>query len=336
MAPRKERVYEKLERPRRKEAEERPTAATAVAQPSPLTAAGNRALTRVVIARDTKAPPAPDAPAADAAMPEAEKERARRLILGPLRTASTQLEKREKANLGIVVRHVEPAHRAAWSIAWPHDQEHEVWNAFQRIDDIVVVLKSLKKDHRQVAVDVRHQWREALRRLKLFLTRAAASAKGDPDSGDVMLSEYTHEETVGVLVEQVEASIEDLARAPRTRDGYKDVADVAADVLHQLELGEDTTGGGGEVSGARGAFEAGLSALVTLAYGKDDLIDKSKGELDAAANVIAVIIGDAAPSADTDDTDTDPDPPPSPAGTAPPTGGKAPAAPPRSPPSGAP
>ena len=284
-----------------------------------------------VLARDFEVPPAPvtlDAPAEreKEAFPEADKERARKNLIGPLRAAAAQLGAGEKSDVASVLRHLRPTRAATAGVKWPESLRDQAFAAIDELEPVKVLLESLKLDHRQAVTRARQRWATARQELKLA-TKAIKDAR--PDSAknpDAKEREGATEDANAILALslQIDATSQDLAKAPRTQEGFKAVADTAADLVGQFDTihpPEATN----DVERAKDSVVEGLATIVPLAEGKAEAIAEAQKEIAEVANKLAGLVGDAPPEAAEPDEkhDDDPapahfDPPPSPHALPPP------------------
>jgi hypothetical protein len=143
-------------------------------------AIGNRALSNLIItgsvatraiARDPK-PPVPVKPAPPAVkkvnFPEAAKERARKMVVAPLRAVAENVAVGEKADIAWVLRHLKPIPTAVDGVNWPDDIDtfNAAYAALEEFDEVVTVLKSMKLDHRHAVRAAVHSWHTSKRSLE--------------------------------------------------------------------------------------------------------------------------------------------------------------------------
>jgi hypothetical protein len=345
-------MHERTEQHQQDEASE----PVAVEPPAPIandlalaSAVGNRALAMAIasqrggaparrIARDG-APPAPgtaDAPA-DAAndeFKEEDKERARRTIIGPLRAAATQLGAGPKANMGSIARHLRPVFLGVVGIKWkPPEVASEAVQALDDLPAIIDMVEDLKLSDRQKIGKIRGHWATSKRDLDQAEKRIRDANVPSKKHPDQQMREGAAEDMAAIMAlhDQVDATMKDLAEAPRTQEGYKAVLETAGNIMGQFETikpPDDFS----MVATARGAFIEGIGDLIVLAEGKEEAIKAAATELSQMADKIAGLVGDAPPEEHKDDDEPDPSATPTPAPVAPP--GPNPLPPPPPPPPG--
>jgi uncharacterized protein DUF4157 len=279
----------------------------------------------MVLSRDVEVPPAPltfNAPAEKEkdAFAEADKQRARTTVVAPLRAAAAQLGKGEKSDVPSVIRHLRPLRAAAAGVKWPEGVGDEVNGIMDGISLDRTLLESLKMSDRQAIAAAHKNWADA-RRLLAEVRRAIAAAEPDPKKNpDAQPREGSNRDTNAVLAlsAQIEATMTDLIKAPRTQEGFKSVFDTAgglAAMFDTIKPEEDPNG----VEGAKDSFMRGVANIMPLALGKEESLKQVQSDLNAAANQIAAFVGDEAPAADTGEPGKDDDekPPPQNSGTNP-------------------
>ena len=329
-------MQERIEQREHEDAPER----VAVEPPAPIandlalaSAVGNRALAMAVasqrannparrIARQD-VPPAPvtlNAPAEPEKdeFKEEDKERARRTVIGPLRAASTQLEAGPKANMGSIARHLRPVFVAAVGVKWkPADVASEAIEALDDLPAIIDIVEDLKLSDRQKIGKIRGHWATSKRDLDQAEKRIREANMPSKKHPDQQMREGAAEDMAAIMAlhDQVDATMKDLAEAPRTQEGYKAVLDTAGSIMGQFETikpPDDYS----FVATAKGAFIEGIGDLIVLAEGKEEAIKAAATELAQMADKIAGLVGDAPPEEHKDDDA--PDPSANPAPVAPP------------------
>jgi hypothetical protein len=258
-----------------------------------------------VLSRDVEVPPAPltfNAPAEKEkdAFPEPDKERARAMVIGPLRAAAAQLGKGEKADVPSVIRHLRPMRAAAAGVKWPDSVRDEVMSILDGISIDRTLLESLKLSDRQAVVAARKNWADARRELAA-VRKAINAAEPDPKKNpDATPREGSNRDVNAVLAlsGQIEATTTDLIKAPRTQEGFKTVLETAAGLLAMFDTvkpEEDANG----VARAKENFTLGLANIAPLALGKEESLKQVQKDLNDAADRLAGFVGDAAPAPDT-------------------------------------
>jgi hypothetical protein len=285
-----------------------------------------------VIARDPpkQAPTKPDPPAKKVDFPEADKERARKMVIGPLRAAAEKLGVGEKADIAWVLRHLKPIPTAMDGVNWPDDPAtmKAASDALEDFDNLLTVLKSMKLDHRHAVSGALHRWHSAKRSLEEAKNAVEAGVKETdhrkepPRSGAV-----SDINALSALEQEIDAVCEDLAKAPHSQEGMKDVAKTAGDLLGQFDTVQPGEAGG-VVEHAKAEFESGLATIIPLAEGKAETIKQAQKMIVEMANKLAAVLGDAPPAGDPSAPDDDPPvqvpppgalPPPKPPGGTSPT-----------------
>jgi hypothetical protein len=321
---RKEFAFEKLERPKPRQ-EDRDTDRTAVLDGqdtarNPLAAVGNRAVARAFGENVLARWPFPMVGGGQVSAPKmdtAQVELAKSIVIGPLRGAAKELDKGERANVRMVVRHLKPIRTASGAIAWPEDQAADVQSQLESVDDVVLLLDEVKKSHRQVRVDVRHRWKQAAHEIDLALGALAQNAKGDADTA---VADASSEQELQAVREQVQASLDDLDETPHTQDGYKGILSMALKVRDALDAVKPANDDGHAHDAAR-EFQEGIISIVPLATTKEEALRHATTEVNKIADELATVTGEAPPAPDAPDVDDEPDPPPSPAAQTPPAPG---------------
>jgi hypothetical protein len=283
---------------------------------------GNEVL---ALSRDVEVPPAPltfNAPAEREkdAFAESDKERARLMVIAPLRAAAAQLGGGVKADVPSVIRHLRIMRVASAGVKWPESVRDEIASI---LDDITLertVLESLKMSDRQAIAAARAHWTTAKRELAAA-RKAIKDSQPDPSKNpDATPREGASEDTSAVIAlsAQVDATIQDLVRAPRTQEGFQGVGAIAEGVFAQFDTVAPPEAVN-DVARAKESFGLGLANIAPLALGKEQTIKQIQDALQRHADRLAEIVGDAPPAADTgepgkDDEENNPphDPAPSP------------------------
>ena len=280
----------------------------------------------MVLSRDVEVPPAPltfNAPAVREkdAFPEEDKQRARTTVVAPLRAAAAQLGKGEKSDVPSVIRHLRPLRAAAAGVKWPENVGNEVNGIMDGISLDRTLLESLKMNDRQAIAAAHKNWAEARRELTA-VRNAIRAAEPDPKKNpDAQPREGSNRDTNAVLAlsAQIEATMTDLIKAPRTQEGFKTVFDTAgglAAMFDTIKVEEDPSG----VDAAKDSFMRGVANIMPLALGKEESLKQVQADLNAAANQIAAFVGDEPPAPDPGEPGKDDDekpPPPQNSGTNP-------------------
>jgi hypothetical protein len=256
--------------------------------------------------------------------PEADKERARRMVVAPLRAVAAKLDAGEKADIAWVLRHLKPIPTAMDGVNWPDDPDtmKAAYAATEDLDLVVTVLQSMKLDHRHAVAAAVHNWhraRASLEEAKKEIragVKASEDAKQPPRTGAMAdISALT------ALEEEIDALCQDLVKAPHSQEGVSDVAKTAGAMLGQFDTIQPGEAGG-IVEQAKTAFEHGLATIVPLAEGKAGAIKEVQKTIVDMANRLAAVLGDAPPAGDPTAPDDDPpvkvpapgSPPPKPSG----------------------
>jgi hypothetical protein len=299
-------------------------------EPDLASAVGNRALSAVittapvsrlprsvampagirVLARDTPKAPAPvkpdDPPKVN--FPEADKERARKMVVAPLRAVAEKLAAGEKADIGWVLRHLKPIPAAMDGVNWP-DDVNTIKAAYEALDDfdlVLTALKSMKLDHRHVVTAAVHRWHGA-RKLLQDTKKEIQAAKKASERAKEPAREGAEADVSALtaLQEEIDAVCQDLVKAPHSQEGVKDVAETAGAMLDQFDTIQPNEAAG-VVEQAKGEFEHGLATLVPLAEGKEEAIKHMQGTIVEMADRLAAVLGDAPPAGDPSVPDDDP------------------------------
>jgi hypothetical protein len=292
--------------------------AMAMAVASQRGSAGTRRLSRDGDPPGPGGDTAPGEPAKDE-FKDADKDRARKMVIAPLRAAAAQLETGPKANFSSISRHLRPVQPAVMGVNWqPADVQIQAFNAVEELPAIIDLLDSLKLSDRQVIQKTKQHWAAAkrdLRNAEQFMQKQNIPDAKHPDRlpRDGFLQDYA---AVTALEEQVDATIKDLAQAPRTQEGYKAVEDTAAGIADQFST-VNPIDDAGNVLGAKGNFIEGIGQLAPLALGKEDAIKGAKGDLIRMADNLAQLVGDEPAESPKEDPDPDPSANPSPPTPAP-------------------
>ena len=302
-----------------------------------ISAVGNRAFAKSVsarreLSRQVVVPPAPvtlNAPAErekdKEEFPEGDKERARRTVIGPLRAAAAKLGAGEKADVASVLRHLKPIRAAVAGVKWPKSVHDEAISSLEELDPVITVLDSLKLDKKQAVARARARWavaRVELRAAQNAIRKAQPNAKKNPDAEERPDS-TADINALAALAAQVDATIQDLAKAPKTPEGIKDVEETAAGLIGQCETIQPPEAAN-EMAKAKAELTEGVAILIPLALGKEDTIKEAEKELGKIASRLAVLVGDEAPSTEDSGSDDDepaadlPPAPPPPSGALPP------------------
>jgi hypothetical protein len=310
-------------------------------------AIGNRALSNLIttgsvaaraIARDPKppGPVKPDPPAVKKVnFPEADKERARLMVVAPLRAVAEKLAVGEKADIAWVLRHLKPIPNAMDGVNWP-DDVGTVGAAYAALDDfdsLLTVLKSMKLDHRHAVRAAVHSWHASKRLLEDTKheiragIKASEQAKEPPRDGAV-----SDINALTALEQEIDAVCEDLVKAPHSQEGMHDVEKTAGDMLAQFDTIQPGEAGG-IVEQAKSQFVHGFATIIPLAEGKAETIKLAHKAVVDMANKLAAVLGDAPPAGDPSAADDDPPVQVPPPGATPtkPSGGTPPPPPPPSP-----
>jgi hypothetical protein len=308
-------------------------------------AIGNRALSNLIttgsvatraIARDPK-PPGPVKPAPPAVkkvnFPEADKERARKMVVAPLRAVAEKLAVGEKADIAWVLRHLKPIPTAMDGVNWPDDMDtmNAAYTALEDFDDLLTVLKSMKLDHRHAVRAAVHAWHASKRLLEETQheiragIKASERAKEPPrDGAESDINALT------ALEQEIDAVCEDLVKAPHSQEGMHDVEKTAGEMLAQFDTIQPGEAGG-IVEQAKTRFERGFATIMPLAEGKAETIKLAQKAVVEMANKLAAVLGDAPPAGDPSAADDDPPvqvPPPGATPTTKPSGSSPPPPPP--------
>jgi hypothetical protein len=289
-----------------------------------------RSSAALVIARDPPkpAPAKPDPPAKKVDFPETDKERARKMVVAPLRAAAEKLGAGEKADIAWVLRHLKPIPTAMDGVNWPDDVAtfKAAYDALEDFDNLLTMLKSMKLDHRQAVSGAVHKWHSAKRSFE--------EAKNEVKAG-VKESEHRKEpprpgaesdiNALSALEQEIDAVCQDIVKAPHSQEGMMDVAKTAGDLLGQFDTVQPGEAGGA-LDHAKAEFETGLATIIPLAEGKAEAIKQAQKLIVEMANKVAAVLGDAPPAGDPSAPDDDPPvqvpppgvpPPKPPAGTSP-------------------
>lgn len=283
-------------------------------------AIGNRALSNLIttgavatraIARDPK-PPGPVKPAPPAVkkvnFPDADKERARTMVVAPLRAVAEKLAVGEKADIAWVLRHLKPIPTAVDGVKWPDDMDtiNAAYAAVEDFDDLLTVLKSMKLDHRHAVRAAVHAWHASKRLLEETQheiragIKASERAKEPPrDGAESDINALT------ALEQEIDAVCEDLVKAPHSQEGMHDVEKTAGGMLAQFDTIQPGEAGG-IVEQAKTKFVHGFATIVPLAEGKAETITLARKAVVEMANKLAAILGDAPPAGDPSAADDDP------------------------------
>jgi hypothetical protein len=297
-----------------------------------------RSSAKLVIARDPPkpTPASPDPPAKKVDFPEADKERARKMVIGPLRAAAEKLGVGEKADIAWVLRHLKPIPTAMDGINWPDDAAtfKAAYGALEDFDNIVTVLKSMKLDHRHAVTGALHNWHTARRSLEEAKNAVKAGVKESEHRKEAPRSGAEADiKALSALEQEIDAVCQDIVQAPHSQEGMMGVAKAAGDLLGQFDTVQPGEAGG-VLDHAKAEFETGLATIIPLAEGKADAIKETQKMIVEMANKLAAVLGDAPPAGDPSAPDDDPPiqvpppgalPPPKPPGATSPT---PPAAPP--------
>jgi hypothetical protein len=285
---------------------------------------GNRAMSMAVaaqrgrggrerISRDVDVPPAPvtlNAPAEREkdAFQEEDKERARKTVIAPLRAGAEQLGAGTKANMGSVIRHVEPVKNAIIGVKWqPQELLSQAMAAVAELPADVEALKALKLSDRQAITKTKGHWAAARKQLQSASKEIQKASGPDKKHPDREFREDSPQDLAAItaLSAQILATSKDLSEAPRTQDGYMAVEKTAASVLEQFETIQPPDDGG-FVKGAKLEMEQGMMDIAPLALGKEDAIKAVAGDLTRMANEIAQLVGDEPAEDQKEDDEPDP------------------------------
>jgi hypothetical protein len=311
------------ERRERDEAPEPVDAKRAVPLPADralASALGNRALAGVVAARtlsrdDAPAPAASDTPAQPGKeeLSAEDKTRARVLIIGPLRAAAQQLQAGPKANIGSIVRHLEPVEMAVFGVKWPLEMQAGAFEPMQDLSSYVEMLRDLKLSDRQRITKIRTHWSTAKKYLYEATQAIYKLNRPDKQHPDRVPSDRAVPDmgTIQALEGQLDATAKDLAEAPRTKEGYQAVESTAADLLEMfdsIEVEEVES----MVTEARHEFMSGITELEVLAEGKEEAVKDAAMQISLIADQYTVFLGDhpAEPPKTDDEADPSADPTP--------------------------
>jgi hypothetical protein len=287
-------------------------------------AVGNRAMAMAVaaqrggvsrqrISRDVDVPPAPvtlNAPAEKEkeAFHEEDKDRARKTVIAPLRAGAEQLGAGTKANIGSVIRHVQPVTNAIIGVKWqPPELLSQAMATVAELPADIEALKALKLSDRQAITKTKGHWAAARKQLQ-SASKAIQKASGpDKKHPDREFREDSPQDLAAItaLSAQIDATTKDLAEAPRTQEGFMAVEKTAAGVLEQFETIQPPDDGG-FVKGAKLEMEQGMMDIAPLALGKEDAIKAVAGDLTRIANEIAGLVGDEPAEDPKEDDDPDP------------------------------
>lgn len=285
-----------------------------------------------VIARDPKppAPKQPDPPAAKKVdFPDADKERARRMVVAPLRAVAEKLDAGEKADIAWALRHLKPFPTAFDGVNWPDDNAtiKAAYAAIEDFDVTLTVLKSMKLDHRHAVAAAVHQWHSAKQSLEETKREVRAAVKASERAKEPARPGAESDiNALSALEQEIDAVCQDLVKAPHSQEGVMEVAKTAGDILGQFDTVQPGEAGG-IVDQAKDAFEQGLATIVPLAEGKAEAIKQVQKMIVEMANKLAAVLGDAPPAGEPSAADDDPPvhvpppgalPPPKPPGSTPP------------------
>jgi hypothetical protein len=291
-------------------------------------ALGNRALAGVIAGRTLSRDDAPTPAATDTAsepgkeaLSAEDKTRARVMIIGPLRAAAEQLHAGPKANMGSIVRHLEPVEMAVFGIKWPLDMQAGAFEPMQDLSSYVEMLRDLKLSDRQRITKIRTHWSTARKYLQAATQAIYKLNVPDKKHPERVPSDRAAPDmgTVQSLEGQLDATANDLAEAPRTKEGYEAVELTASGILEMFDSIEVK-----EVSDmvvqARHEFMSGMTELEVLADGKEEAIKDAAMQISLIADEYTVFLGDhpaEPPKADDEaDPSADPTPPAPSAGAA--------------------
>jgi len=267
---------------------------------------------------------------------ESDKERARATVIAPLRAAAARLGAGEKADVVSVLRHLRPMRAAAAGVKWPESALPEVAASMDDLDSYRTLLDSIKLSDRQAVAGARRHWLEARRELaaaRKALNAARPDSKKTPDAQEREgLSNDIN--AVVALSAQIDATIQDLIKAPRNQEGFKAVDETATQLLKQIATIQPPEAQQ-EMLRVMSFVSDGIATITPLVLGKEETLKTAQKGLNDIANRLAALVGDAAPAADKDPGKDDeegnephtpapspnPLPPPPPPPPSPPKGG---------------
>jgi hypothetical protein len=243
-------------------------------------------------------PKASDAPAErekEAAFPEADKERARATVIAPLRASAARLGAGEKADVVSVIRHLKPMRAAAAGVKWPESALETVGDRMDEVSTVRTLLESLKLSDRQAVSGARRDWADARRELAAAV-KALRAARDDKKAPETNAREGLSEDTNAVIAlsAQIDATIQDLVKSPRTQEGFSAVADTAAELLPQFDTIKPPEAVS-EVARAKDSITRGIATIAPLALGKEESLKVAQKSLSSVADRLAGLVGDAPP-----------------------------------------
>jgi septal ring factor EnvC (AmiA/AmiB activator) len=166
----------------------------------------------------------------------------------------------------------------------------------------------LNLSHKQAIFLARNAWQTSRRQLaktKVEIAKLAKAQKVDPAD----LAEVNSQ--IDALSQQIAATSQDLAEAPRTQEGFKAVVETAGGLIEQFT---SFTSQGGDVPPsfreAQKTFVEGLARILPLSGTKAEAIDMVRTSLTDLANRLAPLAGEEAEEAkeEKDDAKKGPDP----------------------------
>ena len=277
----------------------------------------------LTLARDFELPLVPKAQNAPAerekdAFPEADKQRARATVIAPLRAAATQLGAGEKADVASVLRHLRPMRAATSGVKWPEGVLPDVQASLDELDGDKILLESIKLSSGEAVFRARRHWADARRELAIAKA-TLRKARDVPKAPDAQEREGLSQDVNAVIAlsAQIDATTQDLVKAPKTPEGFQSVKDAGGNtVLPQFDTIKPPEAAV-NLERAKAAFIGGLATIVPLADGKNATLNAVQLDLTRIADRLAGLVGDAAPAPDVAPGDDDKEPTLEPRGPAP-------------------
>jgi len=232
---------------------------------------------------------------------ETDKERARATVIAPLRAAAARLGAEEKADVVSVLRHLRPMRAAAAGVKWPESALPEVAKLMDDLDSYRTLLDSIKLSDRQAVGAARRHWLEARRELaaaRKALNAARPDSKKTPDAQEREgLSNDIN--AIAALSAQIDATIQDLIKAPRNQEGFKAVDETATQLLHQIATVQPPEAQL-EMARVMSSVSDGIATITPLVLGKEETLKTAQKGLTEIADRLAALVGDTAPATDKD------------------------------------